>query len=72
MVDSKEKYDDLLSVIVPVFDESDNLKPLVDSVLAVMKQEGYRFELVFVNDGSTDSTLELLHKQKDIMLLNRS
>lgn len=56
MVDTKEKYDGLLSVIVPVFDEGDNLKPFVESVLAVMQQEGYRFELVFVNDGSTDDS----------------
>lgn len=60
MVDIQEKDDDLLSVIVPVFDESENLDPFVESLLAVMKQEGYRYELVFVNDGSTDDSAEKL------------
>jgi len=60
LVDIQEKDDDLLSVIVPVFDESENLDPFVESLLAVMKQEGYRYELVFVNDGSTDDSAEKL------------
>jgi glycosyltransferase involved in cell wall biosynthesis len=50
----------LLSVIVPVYNESDNLEPFVESLLAVMKREGYRFEVVFVNDGSTDGSAEKL------------
>ena len=50
----------LLSVIVPAYNESDNLEPFVESLLAVMKREGYRFEVVFVNDGSTDGSADKL------------
>ena len=56
----QDKDEDLLSIIVPVFNESDNLKPFVESLLAVMKQENYRFELIFVNDGSTDDSAKKL------------
>lgn len=49
-----------MSIIVPVLNESDNLKPFVESLLAVMRQEDYRFELVFVNDGSTAASAEKL------------
>ena len=46
----------LLSVIVPVYNEQDNLEALIEALLAVMEREAYRFEIVFVNDGSTDES----------------
>lgn len=56
----QEENNRLLSVIVPVFNEIDNLDPLVDALLAVLTRENYRFEVVFVNDGSTDGSAEKL------------
>lgn len=56
----QEKNIQLLSVIVPVFNEIENLDPLVDALLAVLAREDYRFEIVFVNDGSTDGSAEKL------------
>lgn len=48
------------SVVVPVHNERDNLAPLVDAVLPVMERLGEPFELVLVDDGSTDGSSELL------------
>jgi glycosyltransferase involved in cell wall biosynthesis len=45
-----------LSVVVPVFNEEDNVEPLVAELRAVLDGLGEPFELVFVNDGSTDAT----------------
>jgi glycosyltransferase involved in cell wall biosynthesis len=56
----QEENNQLLSVIVPVFNEIDNLDPLLDALLAVLVREDYRFEVVFVNDGSTDGSAEKL------------
>jgi glycosyltransferase involved in cell wall biosynthesis len=45
-----------LSVVVPVFNEGENVERLHQRVVAVMKQIGAEFELIFVDDGSTDDS----------------
>jgi len=50
----------LLTVIVPVYNEEENLEHFLDSVVAVMEREKYHYEIVFVNDGSTDRSTEIL------------
>jgi len=56
----------LISVVVPLFNEEENLPELYQRLTASLEHEGERFELVFVNDGSRDATpriLEELHRQ---------
>jgi dolichol-phosphate mannosyltransferase len=43
-----------ISVIVPVRNEAENIAPLVAEIAAALA--GCRFEVIYVNDGSTDST----------------
>ena len=45
-----------LSIIVPVYNEADNILPLAQEVAAAMKQVPRTYELVFVDDASTDET----------------
>jgi glycosyltransferase involved in cell wall biosynthesis len=45
-----------LSVLVPVFNEVDNVTPLFEELDAVLRPSGRRYELIFVDDGSTDGT----------------
>ena len=47
-----------LSVVVPALDEAGNVGPLVDEVAAAMAGRVDAFELVVVDDGSTDGTAE--------------
>jgi glycosyltransferase involved in cell wall biosynthesis len=49
-----------LSVVVPALNEQDNVGPLVEQVGQVMRDAGVGFELIVVDDGSTDQTLERL------------
>jgi glycosyltransferase involved in cell wall biosynthesis len=49
-----------LSVVVPVFNEQDNVIPLAGEIRAVLERLGEPFEILFVNDGSTDATRERL------------
>ena len=51
---------DLISVIVPCYDESETLPEFYRRVCAVAKSLGRRFEFVFVNDGSRDETAAVL------------
>jgi glycosyltransferase involved in cell wall biosynthesis len=50
----------VLSVVVPVFDELDNLQPLVDRVRSTLDAGEMSWELVAVDDGSTDGSSERL------------
>jgi glycosyltransferase involved in cell wall biosynthesis len=49
-----------LSIIVPVFNEADNLKALCSEVHAVLAPSGIDFELIFADDGSSDETPRVL------------
>jgi glycosyltransferase involved in cell wall biosynthesis len=63
-MDTKNK---LTSIIIPVKDESEGLEHLFDRLMPILKQLPTKYELVFVNDGSSDNTLELLiEKQQKI------
>jgi dolichol-phosphate mannosyltransferase len=46
-----------LSVVVPVFNEQDNIVPLCREIVPVMESVGRSFEIVLVDDGSTDASL---------------
>jgi glycosyltransferase involved in cell wall biosynthesis len=48
------------SVVVPVFNEEGNVEALATRVLAAMEAVGASFELLFVDDGSSDATPERL------------
>jgi glycosyltransferase involved in cell wall biosynthesis len=45
-----------LSVLIPVYNEVDNVEPLHAELDAVLRRGPWRYELIFVNDGSTDGT----------------
>jgi undecaprenyl-phosphate 4-deoxy-4-formamido-L-arabinose transferase len=49
-----------VSVVVPVFNEEGNLPELLTRLSAVMEGLGRPYELVFVDDGSRDRSLEIL------------
>ena len=52
----------LLSIIVPCFNEQDALPIFYKEVKKVLLGMGCDYELVFIDDGSNDATLEILRK----------
>jgi glycosyltransferase involved in cell wall biosynthesis len=50
----------VLSLIIPVFNEEENLPILFDAITKVMTPLKKPWEVIFVNDGSTDQSLEVL------------
>ena len=46
----------LISIIVPVFNESESIGLLLDEVINLMSSHKFNFELIVVNDGSKDNT----------------
>src|SRR5262249_49721204 len=49
-----------ISVVVPLFDEEENVDELYCRVVENLEKLGHSFELVLVNDGSSDATGRLL------------
>lgn len=52
----------MISVIVPFYNESESVNELHSRLLAVFKKIGKPFEIIFVDDGSTDGTFEEIKK----------
>ncbi len=53
--ENKNKY--TVSVVVPIYNEEDSVRPLVEAIDAALKDVDFKWELLLVNDGSTDKTL---------------
>ncbi len=49
-----------ISIIVPLYNEQDNIYLLYTSICEVMNNAGISFELIFVDDGSNDNSLSII------------
>ena len=50
-----------LSIVVPLYNEEANVHALYQRLRAVVEGMGVSYEFVFINDGSRDTTLALVH-----------
>lgn len=56
----------LTSIIVPVKDESEGIDLLFDRLIPILSELPTKYEIVFINDGSDDDTLDLLIEKQRI------
>ena len=54
-----------LSVVIPVYNEADNVRPLIEQLRSALKDWSDPVEYLFVDDGSTDLTLENLKRAQE-------
>ena len=54
-----------ISVVIPVYNEEDNLLELGERLIRTLTAMGRPFEIIFVDDGSTDGSWELLSDLND-------
>lgn len=55
-----ETHEPYISVIIPVYNERENLPLLYEKLHGVLAQHAWTWEVVFVDDGSTDGSTEIL------------
>lgn len=51
-----------ISVVVPLYNEDESLPELYDWIERVMVANNFSFEVIFVNDGSTDRSWEVINE----------
>lgn len=51
-----------LSVVVPVYNEAENLRPLLEEIHAALDERGLDYEVIFVDDGSSDDSFARLRQ----------
>src|SRR5438270_11988168 len=57
----------LISVVVPLYREAENLRGFLDNVTREMARIGCRYELIAVDDGSPDQTWEIISEASAIL-----
>ncbi len=50
-----------ISVVVPLYNEEESLPELAEWIERVMKANNFSYEILFINDGSTDRSLDVIH-----------
>lgn len=49
----------MISLVIPVFNEEESLKSLYSEVIKNLTKIDKNYEIIFIDDGSTDRSLEL-------------
>jgi dolichol-phosphate mannosyltransferase len=67
---------DLLSIVIPAYNEEENIEPTLSEIIAVLNAKSIPHEIVVVNDNSKDKTPDVVRKMqithKQIKLVNRT
>ena len=51
-----------ISIVIPLYNEEESIPELFEWIKRIMQTNGYSFEVIFVNDGSTDSSWEKIQE----------
>lgn len=58
-----------VSIVIPVYNEEGNVYELHKEIVSVCKNNSYKYEIIFVDDGSTDKTVEICKTLKPLKLI---
>lgn len=59
-----------ISVVIPIYNEEEDVSILYKEIKQALSKISKKYEIIFVNDGSTDNSLIELKKLKDIKIIN--
>jgi len=61
-----------LSIVIPVYNEENRIKKTLGKIVDYFSQKEIKYEIILVNDGSTDNTGEIINEFKDKLDNNES
>jgi glycosyltransferase involved in cell wall biosynthesis len=61
---------EFLSIVIPVYNEEEAIADVLDSIRETMDAADQQYEIVVVDDGSTDRTAEILAARREIQLIH--
>lgn len=56
----------MISIVIPTLNEVDNVSPTYDLLIDIFKELNINFEIIFVDDKSTDGTIEVINNLSKI------
>ena len=63
-----------LSLVIPIFNEEENVSLLYTELIEVLVATNYAYEIIFIDDGSTDNTVSIIKKiietDKNVLLVS--
>ncbi len=59
-----------VSIIIPAYNEGDSIKRTLDQITQFLNQQTFPFEIIVVNDGSTDKTGEIVENYPGVNLIS--
>ena len=62
---NREKQGKLLSIVSPVYNEAENIDEFYSRILSSTKDLNLEIEIVYINDGSQDNTIQIINKQSE-------
>ncbi|MFD1124940.1 glycosyltransferase family 2 protein [Lentilactobacillus raoultii] len=60
----EKSTDDLVSIVLPVFNEEQGIQRTIDTLEAFIDNQPQQFELIFVDDGSRDKSVQLISEAR--------
>ncbi len=54
-----------VSIVIPSYNEADSIPELTEWIRRVMKENGFSYEVIYVDDGSTDSSWEVIVREHE-------
>lgn len=49
-----------ISIVAPCYNEEDNIEKFFYEIKSILEKAEYSYEIIFINDGSSDKTLDKL------------
>ncbi|HHT9125770.1 MAG TPA: glycosyltransferase family 2 protein [Candidatus Brocadiia bacterium] len=70
-IENKE-FSNGVSIIIPVYNEREGISQVIESMQSLREKHGSRWEIIVVDDGSTDGTSDMLKNIQDVVLVQHS